>query len=181
MRETTLASNIVARPVAERIIPIAQIVAVHGLRGWVKLQPEVNYDVLTFCPDWNLRLVKGKWRQIRPERCRHAHTRVLVKFPGSDTRTQAQQLIGAHIGIERSKMPKLEAENYYWCDLIGLEVIGNENITLGRVQNMQSTPANDIMEVGDQENIMLIPFTPDYVTRVDFAQGKIITRWRAEY
>ena len=165
----------------ERIIPVAEIVAVHGLRGWVKLQPGTKHELLCACPSWYLRLSGGQWSVTKPEQCRLRRDRSLIKLAGSETRDQAQELIGAQIGLERQHLPKLEQNDYYWCDLVGLEVIDATGSSLGNVQSMFDTPANDVMEVGAQDKRILIPFAPSYIVQVDFSKGKIFTRWQLDY
>jgi 16S rRNA processing protein RimM len=57
---------------------------------------------------------------------------------------QARKLIGTDIYIEKSQLPKLKKGEYYWEELIGLEVVNKELIVLGKASNLVSTGANSV-------------------------------------
>ena len=78
-------------------------------------------------------------------------------------------------------LPPLEIDEYYWSDLIGLEVKSMQAEALGTVDSMMETGASDVMIVkGDRER--LIPFVmKDIVQEIDLEKKQMIVDWQADY
>jgi 16S rRNA processing protein RimM len=87
----------------------------------------------------------------------------------------------SEIGISRDQLPETVPGEYYWSDLQGLEVVTLEGESLGRVDHLIETGANDVLVVqGDRER--LIPFVPEQVvTRVDLEAGIIQVDWDRDF
>ncbi len=106
---------------------------------------------------------------------------VLAKLAGIESREEAAELIGNKIYIRPEQLPELAEGEYYWSDLIGMQVESVQAETLGQVEDMMETGANDVMVVkGDRQR--LIPFVIDDIVReVDMAGRRIIVDWQADY
>ena len=77
-------------------------------------------------------------------------------------------------------MPPLTDGHYYWRDLVGLSVLNQDGLALGRVSGLLETGANDVLVV-EGERQRLIPFVPErYVLRVDLTGGQIVVDWHAD-
>jgi len=84
------------------------------------------------------------------------------------------------IFIERQALRQVNQGEYYWADLIGLEVLNREGVNLGRIAKMHETGANDVMEL-DSKPARLIPFVMHtYVEQVDLEAGKVLVDWNAD-
>jgi 16S rRNA processing protein RimM len=164
------------------MIVMGKIVAAHGIRGWVKIQPYTEYlDSLADYETWWLGGDKHAWREQEIEYC-EAHNKVLAaKFAGCDDRNAAERLKGMLIAVPRSSMPPEDENEYYWTDLIGLEVVNLKGEKLGTVETLMETGANDVLCVRGEAGQILIPFIEQVVQEVDKA-GKIIrVDWEADY
>lgn len=107
---------------------------------------------------------------------------IIVKLDGIDDRDQAAALKGSHIWITPSQLERLESDEYYWRQLIGLEVIDQAGVLLGKVDGLIETGANDVLLVkaGKQEH--LIPFIMDQVvTKIDIETGQMSVDWDIDY
>jgi 16S rRNA processing protein RimM len=100
---------------------------------------------------------------------------------GVDDRDQALQLSGLKIFVDRSQFEPAKPGEYYWADLIGLEVRETSGRSLGTVANMMETGSNDVMVVqGERER--LIPFViGEFVKNVDLNQGVLIVDWDPDF
>jgi 16S rRNA processing protein RimM len=89
--------------------------------------------------------------------------------------------LGADIAVRRSQLPPTRPGEYYWTDLLGLEVVTREGVSLGRVASLMETGANDVMIVqGERER--LIPFVMEQVIlEVDLERGNIRVDWDPEF
>jgi 16S rRNA processing protein RimM len=111
---------------------------------------------------------------------RHGHS-IIVRLEGVDGRDQAVLLRSRKISAYRHQFPQLEKGEYYWVDLIGLEVRNTCGISLGRVVDMIATGANDVMVVGGERE-RLVPFvTGEFVKEVRLDDGLIIVDWDPDF
>lgn len=166
----------------QALVELGHVTGAYGLQGWLKVysatQPReniVSYGTL-------LLKQQDDWRawKVNAGR-RHGHG-VVLKLKGCNDRTQAEKLIGAQIAIKRDQLPKLhEAGDYYWADLVGLQVENTAGESLGVIDHLFETGANDVLVVqGDQE--YLIPYVwRQVVKKVDLSAKRMLVDWDKDY
>lgn len=99
-----------------------------------------------------------------------------------DDRDVAAALAGSGVEVLRSALPQAQPGQYYWFDLLGLQVNNLQAVALGKVSDMTSNGAQDVMVVQDGERERLIPFVAGPIVKnVDLAAGLIICDWQPEY
>lgn len=160
-----------------RLVVVGRLSGVYGIRGWVRI------DSYT-CPPENLLsyrpwLIGGKrgWIRHSPVEGRVHGRGLIVKLRGIDDASRAAKLSDLQVAVPRSALPEPGADEYYWCDLIGLKVLCRDGVELGAITQIQETGANDVLVV---EGAMrtLIPFVPGrFIDRVDLEQGIIFADW----
>jgi len=160
---------------------MGRVSGVYGVRGWLKVRSDCEpaERLLDYSP-WQLESAAG-WRSYAVEEGRAHGQGLVVKLAGVADRDQARALGGADIAVLRSQLPALEADEYYWNDLVGLGVVTVEGEALGRVTGLMATGANDVLVVsGDRER--LIPFIPDQVVvEVDAQSRRIEVDWDPDF
>jgi 16S rRNA processing protein RimM len=151
-----------------------------GVRGWVKVFSDTRPPTAIFdYQPWHLgeggeALEIERWQQSGP--------RLVVKLRGVDTPEQADALAHTLISVPRSALPATEPGEYYWHDLIGLEVVNLEGHVYGCVTRMQETGAHDVLEIQGSDGVVLIPFvTDEFVRDVDLEAGRITVDWPVEW
>ena len=99
------------------------------------------------------------------------------------SREETEHLIGKLVGVDVDCLPELPNGQFYWRDLIGLEVSGSDGQKLGVVKAMMETGANDVAVVGreDCNEEILIPWVEQVVTRVDLDNGQVMVNWDPDY
>ncbi|MBF8272141.1 MAG: ribosome maturation factor RimM [Magnetococcales bacterium] len=104
------------------------------------------------------------------------HSRgLVVRLEKIDDRDQAAGMAGKSIWVPRYQLPACDQDSYYWTDLVGMDVKDRSGRTLGRVDHLFETGAQDVMViVGEFGQEVLIPFVADFVDAVDRNQGTII-------
>lgn len=165
-------------------IVVGRIGGAHGLRGWLKImsytRPREN--IFTYSP-WLIH-VNESWQEIKIEESQQRGERLLVKMSGIDNPEEARVYMNCDIAIKREQLPDLSEGEYYWHDLIGLEVFNQDEISLGRISEITETGANDVLVVQQKgENIknILIPLVMDvYVKQVDLNANKMQVDWLLE-
>ncbi len=141
-----------------------KIVAVHGIRGEVKILPWA--DEPGFLLDFPVFYLNGRGYQVQS--CRVHKTCVLAKLEGVDDVAAAQALRDQVVQIAR-KDARLEEGTVFIADLIGLPVYcGGEQI--GVVTQVLSMPANDVYVVKGRREYM-IPAVREFVKEINTREG----------
>lgn len=153
---------------------IGTIVGVHGIKGYLKLYSSAESTIL-FEPGKLLSLHHcGGERKTYTVRDIKPYTKgFLIAFEGIADRNKAAEFIGAEIFIQRSELPALEEDSWYWCDLIGLDVYQTDNSYVGRIEKIFSTGANDVFVVKRKKKETLIPAIQSVVRNINLIEKKM--------
>lgn len=159
---------------------MGRVVAPHGVKGWIKVQPFTRErESLVRYQQWQIGQEEA-WRPWTVEEARVHGAAVVAKLAGIDDRDQAAALRGQRIAVPRSEFPPAAPSEYYWADLVGLQVVNADGVVLGKVVQLFETGANDVMVVeGERER--LLPFIEQVIREVDFAAGLIRVEWGVDY
>lgn len=165
---------------SERVI-VGRLAGVYGVKGWLRLESYTQPldNVFSYAPWWLCREDEAVEADVVEGR---AHGKgFIVKLNGVDDRDAAALMVGREIAVERENLPTLDEGEYYWSDLIGLQVATVDGVALGRVEKMLETGANDVMVVsGDRER--LIPYLLERVVRsINLDTGTIVVDWDADF
>ena len=163
-------------------IVMGRINGVHGVRGWLKVfsysRPKEN--IFSYHPLY-IEHHGGDWKPRRVIDWTNQGKGLLALFDGITDRTQAQALVGLNIGVARENLPVLADNEYYWCDLLGLDVFDQDEKGLGRIVEVRETGANDVLVVEGPEK-HLIPFLKgDVVKDVDLVKGRVLVDWTGDF
>jgi 16S rRNA processing protein RimM len=103
-------------------------------------------------------------------------------------RNAAETLRGWRIFVSRGSFPSTAEDEYYWVDLIGLEVVNREGASLGTVADLMDTGAHSVLRVTQaapgepaRETERLIPFVAAYVDEVSLERRRITVDWGLDY
>lgn len=162
------------------LLVMGRISAPYAVRGWIKVQPLTAYvDGLLEYSRWWVGH-SGAWREWRLSDGKAHGQYLLAHLQGMDDRDAAEAVMGMDIAVWRADRPAAEAGEYYWDDLIGLDVVNAEGALLGRVSGLLETGAHDVLRVeGERER--LIPFVDAYVREVDLSARRIVVEWSLDW
>ncbi len=167
---------------ARRVL-LGRICGLYGLQGWVKVfsYTDPREGILRYSP-WLLSAHDGHWEPwVVAQGRRHGPT-VIARLEGIGDRTAAQALLGREIAVPAEALPETEPGEYYWAELVGLEVYNEQGVRLGRVQRLMETGAHDVLVLEAPDRERLIPFVEGAVVRsVDLAAGRITVDWEPDY
>jgi 16S rRNA processing protein RimM len=165
----------------DELLVMGRFASPFGVRGWLRVNAftALPDNLLEYSP-WYLKL-KGGWQAVEPLAGRLHGKGLVVQLKDCHDRDAAAALTGTDIGIYRSQLPPAETDEYYWSDLIGLQVITRGDRLLGIVAHLFETGANDVMVVkGEQE--YLVPFISEQVVEsVDLETRTIRVDWDPDY
>lgn len=178
---------------ARTFITVGRVGPPYGVRGWVKVHSftEHSTNLLEYDP-WYFWVPKSPsgsqghavtedWTEAPVIEAREHGKGLVARFEGCADRDAAARLAGRDIGICRDQLPPAEEGEYYWIDLQGLQVLTLGGESLGVVDHLLATGANDVLVVkGERER--LIPFVPGPIVRaVDLEGGTIRVDWDSDY
>jgi len=149
----------------------------YGVRGWIRVVPySAHPGALEAHAAWRV----GD-ATYRIEQSRVHSGNLLAKLEGIESREQALALKGRKVALPRAALAAPEAGQYYWADLVGLEVVNAQGSVLGVVQGLFSNGAHDVMELAGDKSTRLVPFVPAVVSKVDLEGRRIEVEWGAEW
>jgi len=147
---------------------VGVIVRTHGIRGEVKVYPTTDspdrFDELT-----EVIVQKNNHKKyLKLENVRHFKNLVILKFEGIDDIADAEPLKGCDVFIDRKYAAKLEEGEFYIGDIIGLEVIDDTGIRIGKIKDVMETGANDVYLVErDEMKDLLLPAIKECILDTD--------------
>lgn len=158
------------------------ISGVFGVKGWVKIFSNTHprENILRYSP-WLLQK-NNEITEIKVKSGQRHGNSVVAELEGIADRDAAAMLMGSEILILRGQLPKPDDGEYYWTDLVGLQVETQTGVKLGKVDSLLETGANDVLVVVDGDTERLIPFLqPQTVLKIDLAGKLMVVDWDPEF
>jgi 16S rRNA processing protein RimM len=180
-------------------VEVGSVVGAWGVKGWIKIQPFAKDPLALFSSRrWYLAppaaAQPGATRtypvQLQIAQARSHGDAVLASVQDLSDRSAAEALRGARVFVPRASFPTVEADEYYWVDLIGAAVVNRQGAALGTVTALLDTGPHSVLcvqanhatpgEPGTQDE-RLIPFVAAYVDDVDLDARLIRVDWGLDY
>jgi 16S rRNA processing protein RimM len=165
------------------MIVLGRISAPFGVRGWVRVRvfgddPQAWADM----PRWWLgseeQSADGDWQARQIAECKPHGKGLAVRFEGVEDRDAADRLSGLYVGAPREALPKTAEDEFYWTELVGLDVVNEAGVPLGRVAGLVRTGAHEVLDVRDEAGKQrLLPFVSAVIKEVDLAARRIRADW----
>jgi 16S rRNA processing protein RimM len=184
----------------EDAVEVGRVMGAWGIKGWIKVQPHASDPQALFSSRrWFLQpserlpaaaAATALPRLLKITAAREHGDGVVASAQEVPDRSAAEALKGARVFVSRASFPTADEGEYYWVDLIGLEVVNREGVVLGTVTDLLNTGPHSVLRVqpkdvpagmSELEAERLIPFVAAYIDQVDLAQKRITVDWGADY
>lgn len=188
----------------EDAVEVGRIVDAWGIQGGIKVQPfSGDPQALFSSRRWFLKAPEnkpagpaaaaaaaGRPALLRITAAREQGDLIVATAQEVPDRNAAEALRGSRVFVSRSSFPSTDSDEYYWIDLIGLDVANRDGVALGRVADLLDTGAHSVLrvvaaEVGADgkpvERERLIPFVAAYIDEVSLAERRIRVDWGLDY
>lgn len=157
---------------------MGRVIAPFGVQGWIKVHTYTEaLHGLGEYPRWSL----GRDHQYREMALADFAVQgnsVVARLEPCRDRQAALALQGLEIAVTRALLPAAGEGEYYWSDLVGLNVADRDGAELGYVAELLQTGANDVLRVIDSRNReRLIPFIASAIIEVDFTRQRLRVDW----
>jgi 16S rRNA processing protein RimM len=156
-------------------LEIGVVLRPHGVRG--EMVVEANSGLLPGLSPGTEVLIGRDRKKMIVERIRPHRGRLLLMVQSIHDRNQAEELRNARLYLRADQVEPLPEGEYYYWQILGLEVQDESGDKIGIVNHIIETGANDVyvLEAEDGSEI-LIPAIEDVVLNVDLEQERMIVR-----
>jgi 16S rRNA processing protein RimM len=177
-------------------IEVGRIADAWGIKGWFKVLPHsASPEALFSSKRWYLLPPDRPMKATMPwtgalllkikEAKDHSDSVVATSLDIVD-RNAAEALRGARVFVPRSSFPTAGQDEYYWVDLIGLDVFNREGEAMGQVKELLSTGPQTVLvlsytDTQAKEAERMIPFVAAFIDAVDLPGRRITVDWQADY
>lgn len=199
----------------EDAVEVGRVVDAWGVKGGIKVQPFSSDPQALFCTKkWFLRPAEAsagavvrpgaatkasagpvtaagvpklsKPRFLQVKSAREQGDVVVVTADDLADRNAAEALKGARVFVSRSAFPTPDEGEFYWVDLIGLDVRNPQGEALGRVVDLLDTGPQSVLRCeqagADGKPVeRLIPFVSAYILSVSLTDKLIVADWGLDY
>lgn len=170
----------------DQLVVLGKIASAHGARGELKVYSYTEPpDNLLDYGHWVLKR-DGQQQAVRVVAGRVHGKALVVRLEGLGDRDLAQGYAGFLICVPSSQLPALPEGEFYWHQLLQLQVVDLQGRLLGRVDHLLETGANDVLVVRPCEGSVdkrerLLPYTSDCVKVVDLTAGQMQVDWDLDF
>ena len=164
-------------------VEVGRIGEAWGIKGWFKIVPySANPEAL---------LSGGSWYLLPSEKGAKSFFSGTVLLTVKQAREHSDSVVATaeeipdRNGAEALRFPKAAEDEYYWVDLLGLNVVNREGVELGQVKDLLATgPQTTLVlsqDVDGKPVERMIPFVSAFVDKVDVAGRQITVDWQLDY
>ena len=160
-------------------IIVGQILTTHGIKGYLTIKSFtfIPKDIFTYTLYVKIDV---ETKALVLEDYNFMPKKTIMKIRGINTIEDCQIYIGKELLVLKENLPKVGEDEYYWHDLIGSNVINQDGIELGYIDDLFRSGENDILIIKKKNNAreIFIPFLKDYI--ISFKEKILIVRWENE-
>lgn len=187
-----LPADIEAAELPADAVEVGRILDAWGVKGWFKVLPHsADPQALFSSKRWYLQPAEKGAKTfsgtvlLRVREAKDHSDAVVARADAVEDRDAAELLKGARVFVPRSSFPTAGADEYYWVDLIGLDVVNREGVHLGTVKDLLSTGPQTVLVLGyeaeGKPRERMLPFVSAYVDGVDLQARRITVDWQSDY
>ena len=98
----------------------------------------------------------------------------ILQLAGIASREEAEALRGSIISLRKEDFPRLAAGEYYWHQLVGLQVLTAAGKAVGEVAGLFSTGAHDVLVVRNRGREYLVPVNGEIISNIDLQKKELV-------
>jgi len=154
------------------LFAIGEIVKTRGLRGCLKVFSYANtqkkFAGLKFI---YIEKPAGQKNRHNIRKIDVSGKFLFIELEGIDDVESAGRFVDCMIFVPKELFPDLAEDEYYWQDIIGLNVFSEEGKHLGRIESVFPTGSNDVYVCKGGPREILLPAIADVIRQIDIPRG----------
>jgi len=152
----------------EKYISIGKITGVHGLHGNLKVYSySGSLDAYEAGCPMLLRNVAGVEKSYIVSIVKPYKKGVLLTLKDVADIDAAEKLVGSELLVSKALLPELEGDEFYWFEIIGMQVFSESGEFLGTVKSIFPTGSNDVYVVKKKGTEIMIPALESVILSID--------------
>jgi 16S rRNA processing protein RimM len=151
------------------LIEVGTVIEAYGIRGALKIRPFSNDPVALLAAKeiWLTGVRLPESRDFQVYKAKEHSGSVILELVGLTDREIALSFKSSTVWVSRSKFPPLEENEFYWTDLMGVEVHNLQGESFGVVKEIVDNSAQTVLIVSnDTKKQHLIPFVESFIIDV---------------
>lgn len=162
------------------LLPLGRIIKPHGVKGKMKVDYYgedpgrlLIYQTILI-RDENGRLQGYEVLEAIPQ-----PPRILIRLRGIERMEDTLPLLGRTIFIPKGSLPEPGPGEFYWHEILGMDVEIEDGRRIGKVKEIIPTLANDVYVVKGRKREICLPAIAEVIQRID-RQERVIRIKRTE-
>ena len=156
-------------------IEVGKIVGTHGIKGELKVLSDSDFKSERFKKGNVLYLkINDEYKEVKVSSYRPHKNLDLITINNLFDINEVLKYVNKDLYVKKDQLEKLNIDEYYYTELIGLEVVSLENELIGVVKDIMRLPQGEVLVVYNSNNKrILIPFVDEFIVEV---KNKVIVK-----
>lgn len=153
----------------------------HGIKGFIKIHSFTDpADNILRYTDWHV-FFKNQWQPIKLSGLEVHNKTIVTRVDGYTERESVADLTNADIAVAKEQLAELEPGEYYWHQLIGMQVKNQKGESFGRVIEVMPTGANDVLVVQGEKKHLIPYLLGQFIIDINLDQQLIVVDWELDF
>lgn len=160
---------------SEQLLLVGKVIRPHGIKGLIRAWSYArSADSFLHSGTIFFKLDKQEPVECAVLEVKPYKNIFLMAVEGLDSYEKADKYRGAKIFVRKDHLKQNDEDEYFWFELIGLDVYRDNGEYLGILKEIIPTGSNDVYAVKLNESEILIPAIHEVIKKVDIEDGKMI-------
>ena len=145
----------------------------HGIKGGLKVSLySIDLEMLQTLEQLFVN-TGSDWKQLTLNSSQGYDDFTILNFNEIQDRTEAEAYRDQEILTLRDDLPGLDDDEYYINDLVGCDVVNERNENLGKVIEILSPGAHEVLLISDGDSETLVPLVDEWIAKIDIQAKRI--------
>ena len=153
----------------------------HGIKGNIIVhsftEPYDNIKRYTPCYAY----IDQQWRQIKFTHFDVKAKNIIAQVEGYETQEHDAKLTNVDIAIENGQLAALSTDEYYWHELVGMQVVNLTGEKFGEVSAILPTGSNDVLVVQGERRHLIPYILEQFIISIDRKSRLITVDWDIDF
>lgn len=153
----------------------------HGIKGNIIVHSFTEpYDNIKHYAPWYA-FISRQWQPIKLSHVDVKAKHIIAQVEGYETLEQVSTLTNVDIAIERVRLAELPADEYYWHELVGMQVVNLAGEIFGDVSAILPTGSNDVLVVQGEKRYLIPYLLEQFILKIDRDKRLITVDWDIDF